>query len=184
MGSTVVIPFAPETKENQAARDRYRNAYRIAETTAGFSETIRNGGLFLAGTMWFGALITYQARSGERSGFPVVSVSLVACAVLAILVSHIMSIAFRAWTQLLEMAIDAAVNSSPCLSNAQKMNVTFSERQSVSGMWECARVRRLALLRQDRQALRAEANEGAEVVRILGRFQKSRGNTRTLREAP
>ncbi|HXZ78401.1 MAG TPA: hypothetical protein VEG30_00620 [Terriglobales bacterium] len=166
MGSTVVVPFAPETKQNEAVRERYRNAYQVAETTTGFSETIRNGGLFLAGVIWFAALIVYQARSAERSGFPVVCASLAGCAIFAILISRIISRGFRVWAQLLATTIDSAVTSSPYLSKAQK-NVMFSRSQSVSVMWECARVRDLALLRQDGEAASgAAASDRTEVIRI------------------
>jgi len=135
MASTVIIPFAPETKESGPARERYQEAYRAAETTARFSETIRNGGLFIAGAVWFVALIVFQARSAERSGFPVVSVSLVACAVLAILISHIMSMGFQAWAQLLKTTVDSAVASSPFLSNAQRMEAMFLGKQKTSVGW-------------------------------------------------
>lgn len=152
MASAVIIPFAPETSESTAARKRYEGAYRVAERTITFGETVRLGGIFLAGVIWMGAVVAFQASPAERSGFPVVSASLTAGAILVILLSHVLSMLVRAQAQLLVAAVDTAVMASPFLSNAQRGAVMSWGKAAGLVGWECARVRDLALLAQRRQA--------------------------------
>lgn len=120
MSTAVVIPFAPQSADGTAVVERYQDAYRMAETATDFGETVRLGGIFLAGVIFIGSLAAFQVSPAERSGFPVVTVSLIACAVLVVLISHVWSMIFRVQGQLLKAAADAAVNSSPFLSNAQR----------------------------------------------------------------
>ncbi len=148
MASAVIIPFAPEASESAAARKRYEGAYRVAERTISFGETVRLGGLFLAGVTWMGAVVAFQASPAERSGFPVVTASLIAAAVLVILIAHVLSMLVRAQAHLLVAAVDTAVSASPFLSNAQRLEVMSLGKAAGFVGWECARVRDLALLAQ------------------------------------
>ncbi len=167
MGTAVVLPFPPEISESGAAVERYQDAYDVAEATTGLVETVKNGGIFLAGMVWIGALIVFQARPAERSGFPIVSALLVAGAVLLILISQILSIGLRVMAQLLAASIDSAVASSPFLSKAQRVEVMALLKPKAAVGWECARVRDLALLRHYAQsAPRPEASGKADVDRF------------------
>jgi hypothetical protein len=123
MSTAVVIPFAAPSTERTAAVERYQDAYRMAQTAIDFGETVRLGGIFLAGVIFVGSLAAFQVSRAERSGFPVVTVSLIACAVLVVLIAHVWSMVFRVQGQLLKVAADAAVNSSPFLSNVQRTEV-------------------------------------------------------------
>ncbi|MBZ5722363.1 MAG: hypothetical protein LAO03_18485 [Acidobacteriia bacterium] len=129
MSTAVVIPFAPQPTENRAAMERYRDAYRMAGTAADFGETVRLGGIFLAGVTLVGSLVAFQVSKAEHSAFPVVTVTLLACAVLLVLIAHVWSIVFRALGELLKVATDSAVNSSPLLSNAQRAEAMSLARQ-------------------------------------------------------
>lgn len=121
MSTAVVIPFAPQSNENTAVMERYQDAYRMAETAIDFGETVRLGGIFLAGVIFLGSLVAFQLNPAERSGFPVVTVSLMACAVLVVLMAHVWSLVFRVQGHLLKAAADSAVHSSPFLSNAHRI---------------------------------------------------------------
>jgi hypothetical protein len=120
MSTAAVIPFAPQPTESSAAMERYRDAYRMAGATIDFGETVRLGGIFLAGVIFVGSLVAFQVSQAESSAFPAVTVTLIACAVLVVLIAHVWSMVFRVSGQLLKTATDSAVNSSPFLSNAQR----------------------------------------------------------------
>jgi hypothetical protein len=59
----------------------------------------------------------------EQLGFPGASLALGACAITVVLVAHVLDRYFRAQGHLLEMATDAAVNSSPFLTDTQRTEV-------------------------------------------------------------
>lgn len=123
MSASTVISFPPDSFESRAAMERYRVAYRVAETAMRFAETIKYGSIFGASAMLVVAALIYQASPSERFGTPLISVSLAVCAILAALIAHLGSTIFRVQAQLLEIAIDAAVNTSPMLSNPQRVMV-------------------------------------------------------------
>ena len=81
---------------------------------------MRLGGVFLGGVFVVAATIAYQLSRAWHSGFPVASLSLLACAIVAVLASHVWEKVFQAQGRLLEMTVDSAVNSSPFLSNTQR----------------------------------------------------------------
>ena len=120
MSTATIIPFAPESSESTRAIERYRQAYHAAQTTTDFAETVRLGGVFLGGVFVVAATIAYQLSRAWHSGFPVASLSLLACAIVAVLASHVWEKVFQAQGRLLEMTVDSAVNSSPFLSNTQR----------------------------------------------------------------
>lgn len=133
MSTATIIPFAPESSEGTRAIERYRQAYQVAQTTMGFAETVRLGGIFSGGVFVVAATIAYQLSRAWHSGFPVTSLSLLACAVVAILASHVWEKIFQVQGRLLEMTADSAVNSSPFLSNTQRA-AAMSLRQEAANV--------------------------------------------------
>ena len=131
MSTATIIPFAPEPSESTRAIERYRQAYHVAQTTMDFAETVRLGGISLGGVFVVAATIAYQLSRAWHSGFPVASLALLACAILAALASHVLEKVFQAQGRLLEMTVDSAVNSSPFLSNTQR-EAAMSLRQQAA----------------------------------------------------
>ena len=155
MSSAVILPFAPKRSETTAIMERYHRAYGVSHATSAFSEAVSLGGIALAGLFWMCGLIAYQAIPRERSGFPLVTVCFVAAAAWVVLVTRVVSRAFRVQAQLLETAVDSAVTASPFLSNPQRMEVMALLRPPAASGWDCARVRGFALLEQHRRLGRA-----------------------------
>jgi len=132
MSTARVIPFAYDSAESTAAQERYRKAYRVAETATSFAETVRLAGIFLAGIIFIAAVLVYEMSPAERSGFPTIAACLIGGAILAVLAAHLWSMVFRVQARLLEVAVDAAVNSSPLLSNAQRTGLMLSSGYSAA----------------------------------------------------
>lgn len=126
MSAATVIPFVAQSGESDVVLERHRIAYQAADAVLSFAETVKLVGIFVAGVIFFSGVMVFQSSEVERVGFPVLSVSLVAGAVLILLAAHLWSMVFRAQGWLLEIAIDSAVNSSPLLSNAQRARVMFA----------------------------------------------------------
>lgn len=112
--------FTTETYESVAAIERYQNSYRAAEKEIAFGESIWFAGIVVGGVILVASLVEFLLNPAEHHGFPVVFASLIACAVLVVLVSQVMGTAIRGQGQLLSAAVDFDVNSSPFLSNAQR----------------------------------------------------------------
>jgi hypothetical protein len=129
MSAAVITTFVPESSESTAAIERYEGAYRTAEAVVTFGETVRLGGILLGGVVLVGALVEFLLNPAERVGFPVVFASLIACAVLLVLVSQILGMGFHGQGQLLKAALDSDVNSSPFLSNAQRAKAMSLRKQ-------------------------------------------------------
>jgi len=139
MSTAIVIPFAPDSRDSATMMDRYRAAYQVAEKAAAFAETVKLVGIFLAGLLFVSAIMVFQINPDERAGFPVVSASLVAVAVLIILASHLWAMVFRIQGQMLQITIDSAVHSSPSLSNAQRATViSWAKEELESGQLRAA----------------------------------------------
>jgi hypothetical protein len=130
MSAAVVTTLVPQSSESTAAIDRYQDAYRGAETALAFGEAVRLGGIFVGGVVFVGALVAFQLNPAERSGFPVVSVGLIACAVLLVLISQILGMGLRVQGQLLKATLDSDVNSSPFLSNAQRAKIMSLRKEA------------------------------------------------------
>ena len=128
--SVAVIPTrVPEFSESTTAIERYQDAYRAAETAVAFSETVRFGGIFLGGVIFVAALVELLSSSVERSGFPVAFASLIASAIVLVLISQILGMGFQVQAQLLKAVLDSGVNSSPFLSNAQRATAMSLRKQ-------------------------------------------------------
>jgi len=120
MASAKVIPFTPESREGTSAMERYQDAYEIAKSTIEFAENVKLVGIFVAGVIFVCALVAFLFNPAGRSAFPVLSAWLVAGSIVVLLASHVWRMIFRVQGRMLEVAIDAAVNSSPLLSNGQR----------------------------------------------------------------
>jgi hypothetical protein len=70
-----------------------------------------------------------QAIPSERFDFPIISLSMVTGVVLLALIANLWSTIFQVQARMLEIAIDAAVNSSPFLSNAQRAVILGATQQ-------------------------------------------------------
>lgn len=123
MSTAKVVLLKPDPAENTAVMTRYLRACRTAESIAKFAERVRFGGIFLAGVVFISALIMFQSSPEERLGFPTVFAQLLCGALLLLLASELWGMVFRALARSLEMAIDTAVNCSPLLSNAQRVEI-------------------------------------------------------------
>ena len=132
--STATIPsFTPELNESTPAIERYRQAFHAARTITDFAETMKLGGIFLGGVFVVAAAIAYQLGRTWHSGFPVASLLLLACAIVAVLAGHVWEKVFQVQGCLLGMGVDSAVNSSPFLSNTQRAAV-ISLRQEAANV--------------------------------------------------
>ena len=119
--SAAVIPIrVPELNQSGAAIERYHDAYREAEKAIAFGESVKLGGIFLGGVVFVVALVAFILSPAAHSGFPVVAILLFACTVLLLLAAHVLGMNLYLRGQILKAAIDADVNSSPFLSNAQR----------------------------------------------------------------
>lgn len=123
MSTPRILPFAADSNGSTPAMDRYQHAYRVAKIVTNFAETVLNAGIFVAGLVFVGAVIAFQSVPTERSDFPVISVSLVAGAVLVILAARLWAMIFRVQGQLLQIATDSAVHSSPWLTQVQRARI-------------------------------------------------------------
>jgi hypothetical protein len=124
MSTSTVIPVASDSFDKEPTMERYRRAYRAAEGAMSFAESIKYGSIFVAGVIVIIAVLLYQSSRAERSGFPVVSVSLAAGAIAVVLIARLWSEVVRMKVRRLEIAVGSAVNSSPFLSSAEPAKIT------------------------------------------------------------
>lgn len=120
MSATLITDFVPESSDSTGVIKRYQDAYRRAEATVTFGESVRLGGILLGGAAVVGSLVELLLNPAERYGFPVVFAWLIAGVVLLVLISQILGKAVQGQGELLKAALDSGVNSSPFLSNAQR----------------------------------------------------------------
>ena len=123
MSTATIIPFATASREKTGASERYQQLYRVAEETVGFGKTVRLGGVVVAGVLVVAASVAYQVVRAAHAGFPSTALWLIACAIVAVLVSHIWERLFVIQGHLLRASVDLALNSSPFLSNTQRAEV-------------------------------------------------------------
>jgi len=74
-------------------------------------------------------LVEFILNPAEQHGFPVIFASLIAGAVLLVLVSQILAMGLSGEGLLLEAALDFDVNSSPFLSNAQRVRAMLLRKR-------------------------------------------------------
>jgi len=118
MNTATILPFTPDSNESTGAMERYRQAYGDAHTITDFAERVRLGGIVLGGVLVVAASVAGQL--GWHSGLRATSLLLLVFAVVAVLAGHVWEKVFQAQGRLLEMSVDAALNSSPFLSNTQR----------------------------------------------------------------
>jgi len=132
MGAAVITAFTPESTHSTAAIRRYQDGYRTAEEVVTFGQNVELGGIFAGGVVFVAGLVEFLLNPAEHHGFAVIFASLIACAVLLILISQILGTGLRGEGQLLKAALDSDVNSSPFLSNTQRARaMSLRERPSV-----------------------------------------------------
>jgi hypothetical protein len=132
MSTATIIPFPPESSESTAAVERYRHAYDAAQATKDFAETVKLGGIFVGGLFVVAATIAYQLARAWHSGFPAASLTFLACAAVTVLASRIWEKVLDIQRHSLEMTVDAAVNTSPFLSPAQRSAAMFLQEKPMS----------------------------------------------------
>jgi hypothetical protein len=129
MSTATVTTLVPESSESTAAMERYQNAYRATEAAVEFAETVKLGGIFVGGVILVAALVVFQSIPNECSGFPAISVLLIAGAALLVLISQVIGAGLHTQGELMKATLDSDVNSSPFLSNAQRARVMGLRKQ-------------------------------------------------------
>ena len=132
MSVAVITALTPESTDSTAAIRRYQDGYSVAQAVFTFGQIVKLGGIFVAGVVFMVGLVEFILNPAEHHGFAVIFASLIACAVLLILMSQIFAMGLRGEGQLLKAALDSDVNSSPFLSNTQKARaMSLRERAPV-----------------------------------------------------
>jgi hypothetical protein len=120
MSATAVTAIDTQSNNSTAAIRRYQDGYRVADAVVIFGQTVKLGGIFVGGVVFVAGLVEFILNPTEHHGFAVIFASLIAGAVLLILISQILAMGLRGEGQLLKAALDSDVNSSPFLSNPQR----------------------------------------------------------------
>jgi len=132
MSVAVITAFDAQSTDSTAAIRRYQDGYRVADAVVTFGQTVKLGGIFVGGVVLVAGLLEFILNPAEHNGFAVIFASLIACAVLLILMSQILAMGLRGEGQLLKAALDSDVNSSPFLSNPQRARaMSLRERSPV-----------------------------------------------------
>ncbi len=130
MSTPKIIPFAPQSPEGQAALERYQRLYRAAGKTIEFGETVRLGGIVVGGVLVVAASVVGQLSLEAHAGFTGAALTLLGCALLAVLLTQLWDQRFQTRVRLLEGAIDFVVCSSPYLTEAERGELMFLRRRS------------------------------------------------------
>ena len=120
MSAAVITAFDTQSNDSTAAIRRYQDGYRVADAGVTFGQTVKLGGIFVGGVVFVAGVVEFILNPAEHHGFAVIFASLIACAVLLILLSQILAMGLRGEGQLLKAALDSDVNTSPFLSNPQR----------------------------------------------------------------
>ncbi len=120
MSAAVITTFDTQFNDSTSAIRRYQDGYRVADAVFTFGQTVKLGGIFVGGVVFVAGLVEFILNPVEHHGFAVIFASLIACAVLLILMSQILAMGLRGEGQLLKAALDSDVNTSPFLSNPQR----------------------------------------------------------------
>jgi len=127
-GNVILLPVNPQKNETTEPIpggnfDRYKAAYEAAQKGIAAAENIKYGSVFVAGFVLIAALLIQGSMKTERFGFPLITVSLIAGGVLLVLAAQFWSMMFRTQNRLLQIAIEIATNTSPLLTNAERVEV-------------------------------------------------------------
>ena len=120
MSAAVITAIDTPSNDSAAAIRRYQNGYRVADAVVTFGQNLKLGGIFVGGVVFVAGLVEFILNPTEHHGFAVIFASLIAGAVLLILISQILAMGLRGEGHLLKAALDSDVNSSPFLSNPQR----------------------------------------------------------------
>lgn len=120
MSSTEIINFIGGSDESRGALKRYQGRYRLARSIVWFGDAMKYLGYFVAAAIYTSGLVAYQLNPTERTGFPVLTVSLFICAGLVGLTFYAMGVRICAQGQVLEALLDSAVYACPFLSDVQR----------------------------------------------------------------
>jgi len=132
MSAAVITAIDTQSNDSTAAIRRYQDGYRVADGVVTFGQTVKLGGIFVGGVIFVAGLVEFISNPAEHHGFAAIFASLIACAVLLILISQILAIGLRVEGHLLKAALDSDVNSSPFLSNMQRaQTMSLRERPPV-----------------------------------------------------
>jgi hypothetical protein len=132
MSAAVVTAIDTQSNDSTAAIRRYQDGYRVADGVVTFGQTVKLGGIFVGGVIFVAGLVEFILNPAEHHGFAVIFASLIACAVLLILISQALAMGLCGEGHLLKAALDSDVNSSPFLSNTQRAQaMSLRERPPV-----------------------------------------------------
>ncbi len=120
MSSSEIVNFIRESDESRGALKHYQRRYRRARRIMWFGDAMKYVGYFLAAAIYTGGLVAYQLNASERTGFPVLTVSLFICAGLVGLTFYAMGVRICAQCQVLDALLDSAVYACPFLSDRQR----------------------------------------------------------------
>ena len=127
MNNASVIPLIAELRESKPISEErlenYRAAYSAAEKGISLAENVKYGSVYVAGVLVIATLLMHGSLRSERYGFPIVSVSIIAGGVFLLLAAQFWSMMFRTQNRLLQMAIEVATNTSPFLTNPQRLQI-------------------------------------------------------------
>lgn len=118
-----------QTQSKNPLSSRYLDAYRIAKTLDGAGQLIKTFGLMIAGGLVFLGLVLAGSVAGNFRGPDASGVGGIVfflfglIAALIGLISWVIGIFVSALGQLLKADIDAAVNTSPFLTNSDRAEV-------------------------------------------------------------
>jgi len=130
MNNSNVTPLPVKPTKNEGTTepvpvnfDHYKVAYDAAQKGIAAAENIKSASVFLAGIILVAALLVHGAIKTEKSGFPLITVSLVVFGVIVVLAAQFWSLVFRTQNRLLQIAIEIAVNTSPLLTNIERVEI-------------------------------------------------------------
>ncbi|MBZ5687411.1 MAG: hypothetical protein LAP86_20525 [Acidobacteriia bacterium] len=133
MSAAVITAFDTHSNDSTATIRRYQDGYRVADGVVTFGQTVKLGGICVGGVIFVAGLVEFILNPAEHHGFAVIFASLIACAALLILISQILAMGLRGEGHLLKAVLDSDVNSSPFLSNTQRVRaMSLRERPPVS----------------------------------------------------
>lgn len=132
MSAAVITAIDTQSNDSIAAIKRYQDSYRVAARVVTFGRSVKLAGIFVGGVIFVSGLVEFILNPAEHHGFAVIFASLIAFAVLLILISQILAMGLRGEGHLLKAALDSDVNSSPFLSNPQRARaMSLRERPPV-----------------------------------------------------